>query len=171
MRLRVLVLTILALVLSSTFIFTSPAFAHDGEVVSADCTTASATFQSFEQGDHPISFEVSVNGAGFENVAAVESPPSFIGAGTATADITSVTAALHGTPGDVSVYAVWPGGQTAVSSYTLTCGEPPPTTTTPPTTTIPPAITTIPPAITVREVTTAPPVPATPVPVHPETAG
>ena len=184
MRRCLLVMTVLAVVATAVLV-AGPAAAHTGQAVTADCATVRATFADFGLGDHPISFEVSVRGGPFVSVAAIQSPPNFVGTGTATADISSLTSVLQGAPGEVAVFASWPGGQTATVTFTLTCGESPtpPTTTAPPTTTSPPPTTTtsppttaeIPPPRTVpppvERVVFEAPVPAVPVAAPPATAG
>jgi hypothetical protein len=178
MRRCLLVMTVLAVVATAVLV-AGPAAAHTGQAVTADCATVRATFADFGLGDHPISFEVSVRGGPFVSVAAIETPPNFVGTGTATADISSLTSVLQGAPGEVAVFASWPGGQTATVTFTLTCGEsPPPTTTTsppPPTTTSPPTTAETPPPRTapppVERVVFEAPVPAVPVAAPPATAG
>ena len=95
MRRPLLAISVLVLIVSSVFLFAGTAGAHTGQVVSADCTQASASFSDFAATDHPISFQVSVLGGPTQSVAAVESPPNFVGAGTASADISSLTAVLQ----------------------------------------------------------------------------
>jgi hypothetical protein len=188
MRRRLLAITVLVLIVSSVVVLAGTAGAHSGQVISGDCAQVSASFSDFAAADHPISFQVSVGGAPFQTVAAVESPPNFVGAGTATADISSLTAVLQGSSGSVAVFAEWSAGQTDTATYTVTCGtpppppttppttQPPPTTTTPPpppppTTTPPPPPTTTPPSPPIQTVSVQPPPPATPLPVNPATAG
>jgi hypothetical protein len=192
-----LAISVLVLIVSSVFLFAGTAGAHTGQVISADCAQASASFSDFAATDHPISFQVSVLGGPTQSVAAVESPPNFVGPGSATADISSLTAVLQGSPGSFVVFAEWSAGRTDTATVTVTCGTPPPpsTTTPPPTTTSPPPPTTTspppptttspppptttsppPPTITppsppLQTVSVVPPPPATPVPVNPATAG
>ena len=191
MRRPLLAISVLVLIVSSVFLFAGTAGAHTGQVISADCTQASASFSDFAATDHPISFQVSVLGGPTQSVAAVESPPNFVGAGTATADISSLTAVLHGSPGSIVVFAEWSAGRTDTATVTVTCGTqtpsppstttppppptttspPPPTTTPPPPITQPPPPTTTPPPPPLQTVSVVPPPPATPVPVNPATAG
>ena len=110
------VVTLITIIFASFFVWAGTAVAHEGDIVSADCSSVSASFVDFASTDHPISFSVSVAGGASQTVAAVESPPAFEGAGTATADISALTATLDGTSGSLSVYAFWNGGQTATAS-------------------------------------------------------
>ena len=171
MRRPLLAISVLVLIVSSVFLFAGTAGAHTGQVISADCTQASASFSDFAATDHPISFQVSVLGGPTQSVAAVESPPNFVGAGTASADISSLTAVLHGSPGSIVVFAEWSAGRTDTATVTVTCGTPPPPSTTtpppPPSTTSPPPPTTTPPP---PPTTTSPPPPTTTSPPPPTTA-
>ena len=186
MRRSLLAISVLVLIVSSVVVFAGTAGAHTGQVISADCAQANASFSDFAATDHPISFQVSVLGAPPQSVAAVESPPNFVGTGTATADISSLTAVLKGSSGSVAVFAEWSAGRTDTATVTVTCGTPPPpsTNTPPPSTTPPPPSTTppsppppsttppptAPPSPPIQTVAAVPP-PATPVPVNPATAG
>ena len=187
MRRNLLAISVLVLIVSSVVVFAGTAGAHTGQVISADCAQANASFSDFAATDHPISFQVSVLGGPSQSVAAVESPPNFVGAGTATADISSLTAVLKGSSGSVAVFAEWSAGRTDTATVTVTCGTPPPpSTTTPPPTTTPPSPPptttppprppsttppmTTPPSPPIQTVSAVPP-PATPVPVNPATAG
>ena len=163
------IVTLITIILASFFVWAGTAVAHEGDIVSADCTSVSASFVDFASTDHPISFSVSVAGGASQTVAGVESPPAFEGAGTATADISALTATLDGTSGSLSVYAFWNGGQTATATYTVTCGTPtpPPPTPPPPTPPTPPA----PPAPPVPTVVPVVAPPAVPTVVAPATAG
>jgi hypothetical protein len=188
MRRSLLAISVLVLIVSSVFVFAGTAGAHTGQVVSADCTQANASFSDFAATDHPIAFQVSVSGGPSQSVAAIESPPNFVGAGTATADISSLTAVLHGSSGTIAVFAEWSAGRTDTATVTVTCGTPPPPSTTtppppptttpprpptpPPSTTTPPSPPTNPPASPpIQTVVAVPPPPATPLPVNPATAG
>ena len=198
MRRSLLAISVLVLIVSSVFVFAGTAGAHTGQVISADCAQANASFSDFAATDHPISFQVSVLGGPSQSVVAVESPPNFVGAGTATADISSLTAVLHGSSGTIAVFAEWSAGRTDTASLTVTCGTPPPPSTTtpppstttppPPSTTTPPPPPTTPPTTTppppptapptnppvsppIQTVVAVPPPPATPLPVSPATAG
>ena len=163
MRRPLLAISVLVLIVSSVFLFAGTAGAHTGQVISADCTQASASFSDFAATDHPISFQVSVLGGPTQSVAAVESPPNFVGAGTASADISSLTAVLRGSPGSIVVFAEWSAGRTDTATVTVTCGTPPPpSTTTPPP---PPSTASAPPPTT-----TPPPPPSTASPPPPTAA-
>ncbi len=158
---RHVVLAVITVILASFFVWAGAAAAHEGEIVSADCSSVSGAFVKFAPGDHPISFAVSIGGAPFQTVASVESPPGFVGSGTATADIASLTETLEGKTASLDVYAFWPAGRTDTAAFSVTCGtSPPPTTTPPPPTTTPPPPTT----------TTPPPPPTTTTPPPPPTA-
>jgi hypothetical protein len=166
MRRPLLAISVLVLIVSSVFLFAGTAGAHTGQVISADCTQASASFSDFAATDHPISFQVSVLGGPTQSVAAVESPPNFVGAGTASADISSLTAVLHGSPGSIVVFAEWSAGRTDTATVTVTCGTPPPpSTTTPPPPPPPPPSTASPPPPTTASpppsTTASPPPPTT----------
>jgi hypothetical protein len=145
-----------------TLAFAGAAFAHNQDSASGSCTEVSGTFSQFAAGDHPIVWHVSVNGGAFQTVPTSESPPGFVGTGTATAGISALTASIGtaaapdaSTPvagaetptGTVAFFATWPGGQSATTSMLLSaCAQSPPTTTTPPTT-APPTTTSPPPTI------------------------
>jgi hypothetical protein len=161
-------LTVIMVILASFFVWAGTAVAHEGEVVSADCSSVSGSFVDFAADDHPISFAVSIAGGPFQTVAAVESPPGFVGAGTASADISSLTATLEGKTGTLAVYAFWDHGQTDAAQYTVTCGDAPPPTTVPPTTVPPTTTTTTPPPPMLEPL--GPPSPPPPPPVAVQTA-
>jgi hypothetical protein len=84
----------------------------------------SATFTDFGASDHPIVWHAQVGGGPSQTVATTESPPGFVGSGVASADITALTDQLNGSTATVSVFATWPGGQSATTSAQLTCGTP-----------------------------------------------
>src|SRR6185369_7495058 len=84
---------VLLLVLVSIPVLAGVAGAHSGSVVGVDCTTVHGDFEGFHPEDHPIWFEVSVGGGAFQTVAATEQPPGFVD-GSASADISALTAAL-----------------------------------------------------------------------------
>jgi hypothetical protein len=192
MRRRFSIVPVLVVLVLCT-VFAGSAVAHTGHILSVTCSEVHGTFEDFAPDEHPISFHVSVAGGAFQTVPGVEQPPGFVN-GTASADITSLTAVLHGASGNVAAYADWPGGSTSTVEVTVTCGTPPTTTTTTPpttTTTTPPTTTTTAPPTTttttappppappptvqprppVQRVVVSPPVPAAPVPVAPATAG
>jgi hypothetical protein len=82
---------------------------------------------------------VSVNGGAFQAMPTTETPPGFIGSGTATADISSLTSGFGGQSVTVKAFATWTGHTSPTLTESVTCAAPPTTTptTTPPTTTIP----------------------------------
>jgi len=127
---RHVVLTVLAITLATFLVMAGTASAHTGEIVNANCSSVSASFSGFHAEDQPIAFAVDVDASGYQTVAAVESPPGFVGSGTASADISSLTSKV--TDGSLSVYAFWPDGRTETVTTELSCSTPPTTTTTSP---------------------------------------
>ncbi len=101
-----------------------PASGHDLSASALTCTEVSGTFHDFTAGEHPIVWHVQVAGGAYQSVATTESPAAFVGSGSATADITTLTSVLNGTTATVRAYAAWPGGQSATQSVDLTCGLP-----------------------------------------------
>ena len=158
-----------------TLAFAGTAVAHTQNADSVSCSTVTGSFAQFSAADHPIVWNVAVNGGAFQTVTTKETPAGFVGAGTASADISALTKVFDGRGGTLSVYAQWPGGQSATSTVHLdACGTPP---TTPPPTTPPPPTTSGPsprPPIAVV-VSPAPvafaPAPAAPVAAAPRTTG
>jgi hypothetical protein len=149
-KVGVLVLVAFALTLA----FAGTAFAHNQDSASISCSSVSGSFTQFGATDHPIVWHVSVAGGAFQAIASVESPPGFVGSGTATANIATLTDAIGPAGSAVSYYADWPGGRSPTSTAQLAnCGGPP----APPPTTAPPG----PPP------TPQPGPPAIPVVVHP----
>jgi len=169
---KVAVLVFVAFAL--TLAFSGTAFAHNQDSASIDCATVSGAFSQFGAADHPIVWHVAVDGGGYQSVPTAESPPGFVGSGTATAGISSLTAPIGTGGASVRAYAQWPGGQSAVTAAHLgPCSAPPPTTTpTPPTTgdSPPPIAVVVHPAPVVFAPIPLAPVP-TPVVVTPSTAG
>jgi hypothetical protein len=51
-------------------------------------------------------------------------PNAFVGSGTANADLSAMTDQLHGSTATVEAFATWPGGQSATTSASVTCGVP-----------------------------------------------
>jgi hypothetical protein len=157
-----------------TLAFAGTAVAHTQNADSVSCSTVTGSFAQFSAGDHPIVWNVAINGGAYQTVTTTESPAGFVGAGTASADISALTKVFDGSGGTVSMYAQWPGGQSAASTVHLdSCGTPPttpPTTPTPPTTSGPSPR---PPIVVV--VSPAPvafaPAPAAPVAAAPRTTG
>jgi hypothetical protein len=102
----------------------SPAVGHESSAMSITCSTVSGTFDHFTAGNHPIVWHVHVGAGATQTVATTETPPAFVGSGSATAGISAVTAQLNGTPATVRAFATWPGGQSATQAAELTCGVP-----------------------------------------------
>ena len=102
----------------------SAASGHQPSTATVSCASVSATFTDFGASDHPIVWHVQVGGSPSQTVATAESPPGFVGSGAASADITALTDQLNGSTATVSVFATWPGGQSATTGTQLTCGRP-----------------------------------------------
>jgi hypothetical protein len=174
-KVGVLVLVAFALTLA----FAGTAFAHNQESSTVSCDSVSGSFTQFAASDHPIVWHVSVDGGAFQAVATTESPAGFVGSGTASAGIATLTKAIGPSGGNVSYYAAWPGGQTGTTTAHLSTCDTPPTTppTTPPPTSPPPTSPHAPPPIAVvvhpAPVAFAPPIATVAVPVvaTPATAG
>jgi hypothetical protein len=101
-----------------------PASGHELSGATVTCTQVSGTFHDFGASDHPIVWHVQVGAGSSQAVATAESPPNFVGSGTATADISAMTGQLHGASATVQAFATWPGGQSTMSSAVLVCGVP-----------------------------------------------
>ena len=101
-----------------------PAEGHESSTMSITCSTVSGTFGNFATGNHPIVWHVQVGSGAVQTVVTTETPPAFLGSGSATADITALTAPLNGTTATVQAFATWPGGQSATQTAELTCGVP-----------------------------------------------
>jgi hypothetical protein len=129
---KVAVLVLVAFAL--TIAFAGTAFAHNQDSAALSCATVTGTFSQFGSGDHPIVWHVAVDGSAYQTVATAESPPGFVGNGTATANIAALTQAIGPAGGTVASYAEWPGGRSATITADVTCDTPPPTTSPPPTT-------------------------------------
>jgi hypothetical protein len=177
LRRRHVVIAVVVMVFASLFALSGTAAAVTGGIPpSIDCSTVTQRFVDLPLRDRPIYFFVSVQGGPFQRLTPTENPPGFDGEGTATADISSLTATLQGQSGTVAFYLTWAEGQTDTVTQTVVCGTAPPTTTTPPTTTAPPITTPPttmeppPQAMTDVVVLSAPP-PATPIQTAPATAG
>jgi hypothetical protein len=113
----------------------SAASGHQPSTATVSCASVSATFTDFGASDHPIVWHVQVGAGAFQTVATAESPPGFVGSGVASADITALTDQLNGSTATVSVFATWPGGQSATTGTQLTCGTSPVSPTAPTTST------------------------------------
>jgi len=101
-----------------------PASGHQLSGTTINCAQVSGTFHDFGPSDHPIVWHVNVGSNGWQTFTATESPQTFVGTGTATADITAMTDELHGSSATVEAFATWPGDQSATTSATVTCGVP-----------------------------------------------
>jgi hypothetical protein len=132
----------LALVGALVPLLSGSASGHEVNGTSLSCAQVTGTFQDFTAGDHPIVWNVQIGNGAPQPVATVEAPPGFVGTGTATAAISTLTDQLNGATATVQAFATWPGGQSATLSAQLMCGSPPAVTTTvaPPqvTATVPP---------------------------------
>jgi hypothetical protein len=101
-----------------------PAAGHELDRTEITCNSVSGSFHDFGPQDHPIVWHVQVGTGAPQTVGTVESPHAFVGTGTAMADITTLTNQLNGATATVSAFATWPGGQSAATSATVTCGVP-----------------------------------------------
>jgi hypothetical protein len=101
-----------------------PAAGHQLDHAQITCASVTGSFHDFGPQDHPIVWHVHVGTGAPQIVSAVESPPAFLGTGTATADITTLTNQLNGATATVTAFATWPGGQSATTSASVTCGVP-----------------------------------------------
>jgi hypothetical protein len=101
-----------------------PASGHGISGATLTCAQVSGTFHDFGPSDHPIVWHVTVSPGSSQAVATTESPPDFVGSGTASADISAMTGQLHGAAATVRAFATWPGGQSSTTSVVLTCGVP-----------------------------------------------
>jgi hypothetical protein len=143
---------VFALAVTTTFLLVGSASANDLKGTTITCTEVSGSFVEFVAVDHPIVWHVKVNDGQFQAVPTTETPPGFIGAGTASADISSLTSGFAGQEITVQAFATWTGHQSQTVTETVTCDSPPSSTTT---TTAPPPTTTIP-IIVGGEIVTAP---------------
>jgi hypothetical protein len=143
---------VLATALAGVLLIVGSASANDLKGTTITCTEVSGSFVEFVQADHPIVWHVSVNGGAFQALPTTETPPGFIGAGTASADISSLTSGFAGQSVTVKAFATWTGHTSATITESVTCDAPPSSTTT---TTTTPTTTTVP-VIVGGEVVTAP---------------
>ncbi len=73
---------------------------------SITCASVSASFADFGQLDHPVVWQVRIGNGAFQAVATHD----FVGpSGTASADISNLTAILQGVPTVIQVFVTWPG--------------------------------------------------------------
>jgi hypothetical protein len=129
---------VLAAALAGALLLVGSASANDITGTTITCTEVSGSFVAFVKVDHPIVWHVSVNGGAFQTLPTTETPPGFIGAGTASADISSLTSGFGGQSVTVQAFATWTAHTSPTVSETVTCDAPPSsTTTTTTTTTIP----------------------------------
>jgi hypothetical protein len=157
-KLGVLVFVAFALTLA----FAGTAFAHNQESSTVGCASVSGTFTQFAASDHPIVWHVAVDGGAFQAVGTTETPAGFVGTGTASASIATLTKAIPQSGGTVSYFAAWPGGQSTTTAAHLSACDTPPTT---PATTSPPGPPAIPVLVHPAPVVFAPPVATVAVPV------
>ena len=113
-----------ALAAGAVSLFAGPASGHQLSGTTITCTQVSGTFHDFSPSDHPLVWHVQLGAGAFQAVATTESPPGFVGSGTATADISALTDQLHGTSATVKAFATWPQGQPATATAVVTCGIP-----------------------------------------------
>jgi hypothetical protein len=132
---------VLAVAVSGAFLLVGSASANDLTGTTITCSEVSGSFVEFVKVDHPIVWHVKVNDGQFQTLPTTETPPGFIGAGTATADISSLTSGFAGQSVTVQAFASWTAHQSQTVTETVTCDSPPSSTTTttsaPPTTTVP----------------------------------
>ncbi len=132
--------SVIAVALCTTLLLVGPASANVITGSSISCTTVSGTFIEFVTADHPIVWHVKIGAGDFQTVTTTETPPGFIGSGTASADISSLTSGFAGQTITVQAFAQWATSKSSTITEQVTCDSPPSTTTTtapPPTTTIP----------------------------------
>ena len=101
-----------------------PASGHQLDRAQITCAIVSGTFHDFGVHDHPIVWQVQIGNSAAQTVATLETPHAFVGSGSASADISTLTGQLAGTTATVQAFATWPGGQSATTSASLTCGVP-----------------------------------------------
>ena len=131
---------VLAVAVTSAFLLVGSASANDLKGTTITCTEVSGSFTDFVKVDHPIVWHVKINDGAFQTMPTTETPPGFIGSGTASADISSLTSGFAGQSITVQAFATWTANQSQTVTETVTCDSPPSSTTTtapPPTTTIP----------------------------------
>ncbi|HZP27558.1 MAG TPA: hypothetical protein VFC99_01285 [Acidimicrobiia bacterium] len=131
---------VLAVALATAFLIIGSASANDLTGTSITCTEVSGSFVQFVKADHPIVWHVSVNGGAFQTLPTTETPPGFIGSGTATADISALTSGFAGQSVTVKAFATWTAHTSPTVTETVTCDAPPSSTTTTTTTTTIPVI-------------------------------
>src|SRR5689334_20092304 len=85
------IVCVLATALAGVLLIVGSASANNLTGTTITCTEVSGTFVDFVKVDHPIVWHVSVNGGAFQALPTTETPPGFIGSGTASADISSLT--------------------------------------------------------------------------------
>jgi hypothetical protein len=113
-----------ALASATVAFLAGPASGHQLSGATISCDEVSGTFHDFGASEHPLVWHVRVGPGSFQAVSTAESPPNFVGSGTATANISAMTTDLHGSSATVNAFATWPGGQSATTSATVTCGVP-----------------------------------------------
>src|SRR5690349_11078899 len=146
------IVCVLATALAGVLLIVGSASANNLTGTTITCTEVSGTFVDFVKVDHPIVWHVSVNGGAFQALPTTETPPGFIGSGTASADISSLTSGFAGQSVTVKAFATWTGHTSATVTESVTCDAPPSSTTT---TTTTPTTTTVP-VIVGGEIVTAP---------------
>jgi hypothetical protein len=126
--------------LATTFVLVGSVGANEITGATITCTEVSGNFIDFVKVDHPIVWNVKINSGSFQTVTTTEAPPGFIGSGTASADISSLTSGFAGQTITVSAFAQWATGKSSTFTEDVTCDAPPTTSTTTTTTTTIPVI-------------------------------
>ena len=132
---------VLAAAVASAFLLVGSASANDLKGTTITCTEVSGSFVDFVKIDHPIVWHVKINDGAFQALPTTETPPGFIGSGTALRTSPRLTSGFAGQSVTVQAFATWTAHQSQTITETVTCEGPPTTTTTaPPTTTTIPVI-------------------------------
>jgi hypothetical protein len=116
-----------------------PAGAHDVSGFSVSCSTVTATVADTntpDLNDHPMVWNVRIDGGAFQLVTSTETNVGGPGEDvvTLTADISSFTSNLEGGSATVEAFVSFPSGTLPAMTGTVTCGTTPTTPTTTPTT-------------------------------------
>lgn len=123
--------------LATTLVLVASSGANEISGATITCTEVSGNFVDFVKVDHPIVWNVKINDGSFQAVTTTETPPGFIGSGTASADISSLTSGFAGQTITVQAFAQWATSKSGTFTEQVTCDVPPSTSTTTTTTTIP----------------------------------
>ena len=98
---------------ATTFVLVGSVGANEITGTTITCTEVSGNFIEFVKVDHPIVWNVKINSGSFQTVTTTETPPGFIGSGTASADISSLTSGFAGQTITVSAFAQWATGKSS----------------------------------------------------------